>query len=66
MILFFYNFILTFFIVLAINLIGEKLINNNTLTKIVFLKNLAVCICISLLITFFYYIQPFSKNMISG
>lgn len=52
-----YQFIFIFFIVLTINLIGEKLINNRTITKNLFIKNTVICVLISVFITFFYYVQ---------
>lgn len=52
-----YQFIFIFFIVLTINLIGEKLINNRTITKNVFIKNSVICVLISVFITIFNYIQ---------
>lgn len=55
--LFLYYFISTFFMVLVINLVFDKLVNNNVITKKVLLKNLVVCIFISLCITLFYYLQ---------
>lgn len=52
-----YQFIFIFFIVLAVNLIGEKLINNSILTKELFIKNSIICLLISIFITIFLYIQ---------
>jgi len=55
------EFLLQFFaisiFVFILNLIGEKLIVNNTLTKKIIIKNLIICLIVSLAITMFFYIQ---------
>lgn len=43
--------------VFILNLIGEKLIVNTTITQKVIIKNLVICLIISLIITMFFNLQ---------